>query len=263
MVARQRHFAGTDEVEVVVGQVVDLGGVLAEEAGAAHDLGTHQRRRDHGDEAGFERTLETEVHQRELQACADSGEEGEACPRDLRAALHVDRTEQFAQREVVARLEVECGRLAVRAQGDEVLFATGGHSVEDDVLDGRKGEVGCFFRRGDRVLGELDALAQLFRLRNKRGLLFFGRLSDELAVGILRRTEIFERSDGSPARGVGGERGIHRVSRLPTRLLRALDQLRIFAKKYGIDHPSSLVRTPVWGLPTEGLSLPHDHRCRR
>ena len=48
MVAGERHLGGADEVEVVGLEVVDLVGVLAEEAGAGHDLGLDQRRRDHG-----------------------------------------------------------------------------------------------------------------------------------------------------------------------------------------------------------------------
>jgi hypothetical protein len=43
---RERHLGRADEVEVVVGQLVDLVGVRAEEAGALHRLGPHERRRD-------------------------------------------------------------------------------------------------------------------------------------------------------------------------------------------------------------------------
>ena len=107
MVPGERHLAGADEVEVVLFEVVDLVGVLAEESGAAHHLGTHQRRRDERDEPGLQRAVEREAHERDLEARADAGEEVEPAARHLRAALHVDRAEQLAEREVVARLEVE------------------------------------------------------------------------------------------------------------------------------------------------------------
>ena len=54
-----------------------------------------------------ERAVEREVHQRDLEARADAGEEVEAAARHLGAALHVDRAEQLAELEVVAGLEVE------------------------------------------------------------------------------------------------------------------------------------------------------------
>ena len=137
VVARKRHLARAHEIEVVLFEAVDLGGVLAEEPGAAHDLGTHQRGRDHRDEPSRERALEAEVHERDLETRPDAGEECEPRPRDLGSALHVDRAEQLAQLEVVARLEVEGGRVAVRAQRDEVVFAARGDAVDDDVLDPR------------------------------------------------------------------------------------------------------------------------------
>ncbi len=71
MIAGQGDLAGADEVEVVVlVEVVDLVGVLAEEARALHDLGTHERRHDHGREPGGERLVEREVHERDLEARA-------------------------------------------------------------------------------------------------------------------------------------------------------------------------------------------------
>jgi hypothetical protein len=60
VVAGERHLARADEVQVVGLELVDLVGVLAEEPGAAHDLGPHERRRDHGDEPGIDGALERE-----------------------------------------------------------------------------------------------------------------------------------------------------------------------------------------------------------
>ena len=172
-----------------------------------------------------------EVHERDLEARADAGEEVEPAARHLGAALHVDRAEQLAELEVVARLEVERGRLAVRAQRDEVVLAAGGHAVDDDVLDLGEGRVGCRLRRGDRVLSLLDPLAELLGLGDERGLLVLRRLRDPLAVGVLRGAELFERGDGGAAVAIGGDGLVDGVGRLPARLLRALDQLGIFAEE--------------------------------
>ena len=112
MVAGECDLARAREVEVLLGEVIDLVGVSAEESGSLHDLGPDQGRRDERREARLERPLEAEVHDRELESCADAPEEVEACAADLRAALHVDGVQQFAELQVVARLEVERGDLA-------------------------------------------------------------------------------------------------------------------------------------------------------
>ncbi len=109
MVAGERDLARAGEVEVVGGQVVDLVGVLAEKAGARHDLGAHQRRRNKRYEVLGERLVEREVHERQLEARADAAKKVEAAAADLRAAGDVDRAEQLAELDVVARLEVEVG----------------------------------------------------------------------------------------------------------------------------------------------------------
>jgi hypothetical protein len=85
------HLAGADEVQVIRTEVVDLVRVGAEEAGAGHDLGLDQCRGDDGREARGDRPVHRAVQQRELEPRADAGEEVEARPRDLRAAVGVDR----------------------------------------------------------------------------------------------------------------------------------------------------------------------------
>ena len=194
----------------------------------------------------LQRPVEREVHDRELEARADAREEVEAAARHLRAALHVDRAEQLAEREVVERLEVELGRCTVRAQRHEVILAARGNALDDDVLDPGERGVGGLLGRRDGVLGALDALAQLLRLGDEGGLLVLRRLSDPLAVRVLRSAELFEGRDGGTPFAVGGEGRVDRVGRLAARLLRALDQLGIVAEEYGIDHRSSLLsdRTP-------------------
>ena len=74
MVARERDLARSGEVEVVGGEVVDLVRVLAEKAGAGHDLGANERRRDERDEVLGERLVERHVHQGEFEPGADAAE---------------------------------------------------------------------------------------------------------------------------------------------------------------------------------------------
>jgi hypothetical protein len=142
---------------------------------------------------------------------------------------------------VVAGLEIEGGGVAVRAQRDEVVLATCGDAVDDDVLDLRERFIGCRFRRGHRVLGPLDLLAELLRLGDEGGLLVLRRLRDALAVRVLRGAEFFERRDRGAAISIGHDGLIDRLGRLSPCLLRALHQLGIFAEYRQIDHPSSLV----------------------
>ena len=245
VVAGERHFAGADQVEVLIVEVIDLGGVLAQESGAAHDLGAHQRRRDDGGEARLQRTVEAQVHERDLEARADAREEVEPAARHLGAALHVDRAEPLAQLEVVAGLEAERGDLAVRAQRDEVVLAARGHTLDDDVLDRGEGLGGCLLRGGDRVLGLLHSLAEQLALGDERRLLLFRGLRHPLAVRVLRGAELFERGDRRAPCAIGLHGDVDGVGRLAPRLLRALDQLGIVAKQHGIDHSASLVGTPV------------------
>ena len=242
VVAGEGHLARADEVEVVGFELVDLVGVLAEETRAAHHLGAHERRRDHRDEPGVDGALQRERHERVLEARADAGEEVEARARHLGAALHVDRAELLAEGEVVERLEVERRRLAVGAEGDEVLFAAGGHPLDDDVLDAGERLVGGGLGLGDGLLRLLDAVAQVFGLRDEGGLVFLGCLGDGLAVRVLLGAQLLERGDRRAAGAVCGERVVDRVGRLAPRLLRALDEVGVVAKQCQIDHPSSLVR---------------------
>lgn len=72
VVPGQGHLGGAHEVEVVVGQAVDLVGVLTEETGALHGLGLDQDRRDHRGETGLDRLVHRHVEQGQLQLGAHS-----------------------------------------------------------------------------------------------------------------------------------------------------------------------------------------------
>ena len=86
----------------------------------------------------LQRRAHGQVQQGELELGALTGEEVEAGAGDLRPALDVDRAEQLAELEVVARREAlggEVARLPVRLEHDVVVLAALGHPVGDEVAD--------------------------------------------------------------------------------------------------------------------------------
>ena len=132
MIAGQRHLRGTDQVQLVVGEPVDLGGVRAEEAGALHHLGAHQRGRDHRREPGRVGLRHGEVHQREFELRADAGEEVEPGAGDLGTPVGVDGAQRRADLRVLPRV-LDLRRRADRLEGDEVVLAAGRDAVLHDV----------------------------------------------------------------------------------------------------------------------------------
>ena len=93
--------------------------------------------RDHGVRPALDRLRHRHVDERELEQRADAGQVVEARAGDLRGALDVDRAEERAELDVVARLEVggEVARRADRLEQDEVVLAALGDAVLDDVVD--------------------------------------------------------------------------------------------------------------------------------
>ena len=172
VVRRERHLRRADEVEVVVGELVDLVGVRAEEAGALHRLGTHERGRDDRREAGLDRRRHRQVDERQLEQRAPAGEEREAAAADLGAALGVDRAERRADVEVVLDREVVRRHLADGLQHDEVLLAAGRDAVDHDVGDGEVRGAQRGLGLGLRRLGRLDlGRERLGPLEDRRALL--------------------------------------------------------------------------------------------
>ena len=135
MVAGESNLRGTREVQVIGGQVINLFGVLIEEAGTAHDLRGHQGRGHHGHEAVGECLIHGHGHQSQLEAGTNSLEVVEACARNLRSALGIDRIKAFAQCQVVLGFKAFGGKVttlrACVAQDNVVILAAHGNSVED------------------------------------------------------------------------------------------------------------------------------------
>ena len=96
----QRHLGGADQVEVVLGQVVDLLLGVGEEAGAEERLLADEHRRDDRREALLAEQRQRPAHERQLEQHEIALEVGEARARHLRGGLHVDQV--AGELEVVA-----------------------------------------------------------------------------------------------------------------------------------------------------------------
>src|SRR5690606_41332862 len=121
----------------------------------------------------LERAMQPKLDEWELKTGAQVLEEVDPRDRQLRAAIHVNRVEQLAEREMVEGLEIELGCAALLTQGDEVVLAARGYAVDHDVRDAARhlGESGLGIRSG--ALRLLHACRELLHLRHKGGLLVF------------------------------------------------------------------------------------------
>ncbi len=242
VVPGERHLARAREVEVVVVEVVDLVGVGAEEAGAGHDLGLHERGGDERHEARLERAGEAEVHQGDLEPRADALEVVEAGAGDLGSAAHVDGVEDLADLQMVARGEVERGLRADLPYERPVVLTAGGDPVDDDVRDPPHGLV-------ERRLGLLRALLrggdaglQLLHLGDEARLVGLVGLRDELAVRVLLGAEALELGDRPAALGVRGDCLVDHLHGCAAQLLRGDDEVGMVAEGLRIDHPVTLTK---------------------
>ena len=86
----QRHLRGSHQVEVVLGQAVDLLLGVGQEAGAEEGPLTHQDGRDHRLESRRLEPLDSVAHQGQLQEHQLTAQVGEPGPRELGGVLHVD-----------------------------------------------------------------------------------------------------------------------------------------------------------------------------
>ena len=246
VVGRHRHLRRADEVEVLALDPVDVVGGLAEEAGALHRPGADQRRRRGLDEAGGAGLVHRHVDQRELQLRADAGQEVEARPADLGAALEVDRPQQPAELDVVARLEVELARRADVLDDGVVLLATGRGGVVGDVGDRLERLVPLGLGGVARGLRGLHAGGELLHLREQGLLLLALRAGDERAAGLLLGPARLEVGDRLPARGVGRQRPVHHVGGQAALGLGGAYAVGVVTEEAGIDHTRRL-SGGAWG----------------
>ena len=239
VVARERDLGGADEVQVIRREVVNLVRVLAEEAGAGHDLRTHEHRRDHELEASLACLLRGEHEHAQLQEGAVAGEVVEARAAHLGAALDVEETQGLAQLHVILRLEVEGGNLADLLKDDEVILAAGGCALDD------VGEL--VLQLGDLLLGRdllglgfLDLGLELIRALEKGWALLQGGLTDLLAKGLLLGTQLVGRDDSGAAALVCSDEGVDQRRILAAGDLGGTDNVWVFAEELEINHATIL-----------------------
>ena len=145
----QGHLAGSHQVEVVVGQVVDLLLGVGKEARPVERLLADEHGRDDGLEAVADELLRGPAHERELEQDHVAAQVGEARARQARAALHVDAL--AGQLEVVG-----AGRACLADLAQDLVLVCGG----------RVGQVGQRDEhRLELVVGAARGLAERLDLR--------------------------------------------------------------------------------------------------
>ena len=235
----QGNLGGSHQVLVVLGQVVDVVGGLAEEPGSLHRRGLDEGRRDHRGESPLRRLGHRQVQQGELQLGADAGEDVEAGAGDLGASLHVDRAEGLADLEMVLGLESLRDEVTWGTDGlldDSLVLATSGNVVNDNVAEGL-GEfdefgvshVSGLLEVGDLAGNRLGASQQL-------GLLAPGRLGNAFAQPLLFSTQVLVGGDGLTASLVSGDDVVDDRGILAAGDLGAANGIRIRSQELGIDH---------------------------
>lgn len=253
MVRGERHLAGADQVPVVLGEVVDVLGRLAEEAGAVHGRRADQGRGDHRDEAGRGGLGDRHVDQGELQQRADTGQVVGPGAGHLGTALGVDRPEDLAQLDVVAGLEAlgrEVARGADLLQRDEVLLAADRGGRVDEVGQRAEQPVGLLLGLGLLGVGGLDLGGQVLGALQQGGLLLALGLGDLLAEALLLIAQFVEPTARGPAALVGCEECVDQVDVLATGALRGAHSVRVLTKQAKVNHGPSL---PVQPPPVDNL----------
>ncbi len=238
MKSGQRHFGGSDQVEVVGVDAVDLVGMRTEEAGARHHLRPHQHRRDDERETVVRRDAYGELQQAELQQRPRTGQEVEPRARHLRAALHVDQTERLPEFQVILRV-LDGSRFADGLEHREVVLAAGRDAVDDHVGDRhvRCGE--RLFGPGLLGLGGLDLLGECLGLF-QHGRPLVGRcLCYLLADALLLGAQVVRGRHRGPSRSVGFEERTDQPRVFATGTLRCAHQVRVFTQQLEVDHGSN------------------------
>ena len=80
VVARQRYFAGSRQIQIIVTQVIHLCCVLAEEPRSLHDFWLNQGRRNQGNKTVLQCDLHAQLHECHLHQRTRTFEEVKARP---------------------------------------------------------------------------------------------------------------------------------------------------------------------------------------
>ena len=240
MHAGERHLGGADQVLLVrLAKTVDLVGVGVEEAGAGHDLGTHQRRGDGEHEAVLLGLIDGHGQHGDLHAGDRAAQEVEAGAADLDAAAHVDTGHAGAEGQVVFRLEAfgrEVAGLADLLDDNVIVLAAFRGLGFDDVRQLPHGG-GVFLGggvRGGLVFGDLGG--QLLGLRDQRGLLIGGRGGDLLADLLLLGAGLLELLERGATGLVGAQHLVDQFDGFAALALGFLDNVSMFANELNIKH---------------------------
>ena len=233
--AGQRDLARADQVEVVVGQLVDLGRVRAQEAGALHDLGLDQGRGDDRRESPPVGVGHGQVDQREFQLRADAGQEVEPRTRDLGAALGVDRLQHGADLGVLPRV-LDDGRCADEFQYGEIVLATGRRAVLDQVGDGQMGQPQGLVGVGLLDLGVTHPRGQFTSAGQQMRPCLRVRAADGLADLLLLGPQPVGLGHGRAPPVIGGEQGVNCPRVVTAVALRGPEQVGVGPDGAQIDH---------------------------
>ena len=238
--AGERHFGSADQVLVIgLAQTVDLVGVGVQEAGAAHDLGAHERRGDGQREAVLFGLVHGHGEHGNLHAGHLATQEIEAGAADLDAAAHVDAGHAGAEGQVVLGLEAfgrEVANLANLLDDHVVILAAFGSFGLHDVGELPHGGgvfLGCGIGLG-LVFGDL--LGQFLGLGDELGLLVRRGGGDLLADFLLLGASLFEGLQRLTTCGVGGEHFVDELHGLAALALGFLDDIGVFTDELNIKH---------------------------
>ena len=238
--AGKRHFGSADQVLVIgLAQTVDLVGVGVQEAGAAHDLGAHQRRGDGQREAVLLGLIHGHGEHGDLQTGHLATQEVEAGAANLDATAHVDAGHAGAEGQVVLGLEAfgcEVTDLADLLDNHVIVLAAFGSFGLHDV--GELPHGGGVFLGGGIGLGLVfgDRLGQFLGLGDELGLLVRRGGGDLLADFLLLGTSLFEGLQRFTTCGVGGEHFVDEFHGLAALALGFLDDIGVFTDELNIKH---------------------------
>jgi hypothetical protein len=239
---------GTDEIEVVVGQPVDILRGLAEKpvpsmASVFTSTG--------GITGTKPAAVAWAIARLSIASCscaAHSGQEVETRTGHLRAALHVDGAEPTPELDVVERLEVEHRRLADVLEDDVVVLPARRHSLFHDV--GQPSEQLVVRRRASVCATSAALTRQRAPWYARAGrLLVTARLGDLAAEVLLLGAELVVARDRLAAARVRGDHGIDEALVLPRARWRRAYGVGVVTDESGIEHARSVSSLPAPRAP--------------